>query len=299
MRVISSKITPPVGHPLRAGYNPETARLATAGDKYPSDIGDVFPYPVCRIATGAELAPQLEPDIVAFEPLAEQNFVDNLGKAEAGGLTNGSDGDKEDRVCGSKSTGGCQYEVSVLYVTPEGIAPWRGNGWSGPCNGQKGQSCYGPMHRMCHSFGSFFAASAFASKKRAEAQALKDNGGYELGKTAPYSVSGVKGIPGDGYAGECEDGSSGGGGGGGPTEEITNPGCGNPETNCNCPPNSKRNSQGICEPIKGAYEEGSPCPPGHTRDERTRLCVRDDKNCPPGTYLNQYGVCVPRTKPKS
>ena len=61
MRVISSKITPPLDHPLRSGYNPETARLATDGDRNPSDIDDVFPTVQCKIATGAELAAQLEP----------------------------------------------------------------------------------------------------------------------------------------------------------------------------------------------------------------------------------------------
>jgi hypothetical protein len=300
MRVIHSKVTPPVGHPLRAGYNPETARRATDGDKHPSDLDDVFPTVQCKIATGAELAPQLEPDIVAFEPLAEQNFRDNLGKAEAGGLTSGSDGDKEDRVCGSKAQGGgCQYEVKVTYVTPQAIAPYRAdvNGFAGPCvcDSRSGRSCFGPTHVMCHSFGSWFAASAFQSAKKAEAEALFQSGGYQCGKTDVLNVGGIKGIPGDGYGGECEDGGSPGGGAGppgAPSGPTTNPGCDSPETNCNCGPGSKRNAAGNCEPIKGEYEEGSACPPGHKRDERTRLCIPDDSNCPTGTHLNLYGVCV-------
>jgi hypothetical protein len=297
MPIDDSKIIPPVGHPLRAGYNPETARPATAGDRHPSDLDDVFPFPVCRIATGAELAPQLEPDIIAFEPLAEQNFINDLGKADAGGLNGGSSDDKESHGCGepSQSLQGCEYEVKVTYITPILIAPYRSdiNGFGGPCTGQQGRPCTGPHHTMCHVFGSLFSATAFASQKRAEANALWENGGYSVGKSDVLNVGPVKGIAGEGYAGGCDEGSGGSGGGAGDAggEEIKQPACDSP-VDCGCPPSSKRNAQGICEPIPGEYEEGKPCPPGHKRDPRTRLCVPDSSNCPPGTHLNQFGVCV-------
>lgn len=289
-------VTPPIGHPLRGGYDPETARPGTAGDKYPSDLGDVFPTVRCKIATGAEIARDLEPVLIPFEPLAEKNFQRELGNADAAGLNGGSEGDKEKAACGepSKSLQGCEYEVKVTYITPTLIAPYRSDisGFGGPCSGQQGRPCTGPHHTMCHVFGALFAATAFAAQKKAEAQSLWDNGGYTLGKSDVLNVGPVAGIPGEGYAGECEEG--GGGDSGAPgagAGEVKQPGCDSPN-NCGCPPGSKRNSQQICEPIPDDFDEGKPCPPGHKRDERTRLCVPDESSCPPGTHLNQFGLCV-------
>lgn len=283
-------VTPPEGHPLRGGYNAETARRATDGDRHPSDLDDVFPTLLCKIATGAEIAAALEPVIVPYEPLAESNFRNDLGKAEAGGLRNGADDSKEDKACGdTPARAGCVYEVKVYYVTPQAVTQGCAGG---PCSGQRGMPCYGPAHIMCHTFGAYFAATAFASQKTAEVEALRASCGYQVGKTDPYLKPSMKGIPSDGYGGECEDGGDGGNPGA-PTIEITNPGCASPENNCNCPEDSKRNPAGVCEPVPGAYSEGHPCPPGHRRDENTRLCVPDDSACPPGFHLNQYGVCTP------
>jgi hypothetical protein len=291
-------VTPPIGHPLRGGYNAETARPATAGDKYPSDLDDVFPTVRCKIATGAEISAALEPAFRPYEPLAEENFRNELGKAEASGLNGGSSGDKESHGCGepSKSLQGCEYEVKVTYITPTLIAPYRSdiNGFGGPCTGQQGRPCTGPHHTMCHVFGSLSSATAFASQKKAEAQALWENGGYTVGKSDVLNVGPVKGIPGEGYAGGCEGEGGGGGGGGGDAggEEIKQPDCDSPD-NCGCETGSKRNDEGICEPIPGDFDSGKPCPPGHKRDERTRLCVPDKDSCPDGTHLNQFGVCTP------
>ena len=296
-------VVPPIGHPLRGGYDAESGRRATDGDKHPSDLDDVFPTIRCKIATGAEIAAALEPVLTPFEPLAEENFRNNLGLTDAMGLNASTSSDDERTACGAPGPGSasCEYEVRVTYVTPHAIAPYREdvNGFAGPCTGQQGRSCFGPQHVMCHSFGSYFAASLFQSQKKAEAQALFDNGGYQKGKTDVLVVGAIVGIPAEGYGGECEDtgGSSdgGGGGGGNPADsagEIKQPGCSSSdEPNCGCPPGSQRNSQQVCVPIPDDYDQGKPCPPGHKRDSRTRLCVPDDSACPPGMHLNQYGKC--------
>jgi hypothetical protein len=291
-------VTPPVGHPLRGGYNPETARPATAGDKYPSDLDDVFPTVRCKVATGAEITAALEPVIEPYEPLAEENFRNDLGKSEAGGLNGGSDGDKESHGCGepSKSLQGCEYEVKVTYITPQGIAPYRSdiNGFGGPCTGQQGRPCYGPQHVMCHVFGSLFSATAFASQKRAEAQALYDSGGYQKGKTDVLNVGPVAGIAGEGYAGGCDESGGGGGGSDAGGDQIKQPDCSSSDLpNCGCDEGSKRDEDGICQPIEDEFDVGAPCSPGYKRDPISRLCVPDPTNCPPGYHLNQFGVCTP------
>jgi len=202
-------VSPPVDHPLRAGYDADTQQVWTAGDRHPSDLDDAFVQVVCKIATGAEIAPDLEPVIVAFEPLADENFNDRMNDVESGGLT--SDDKESKSACGDPGPpgAGCTYEVKVRYITPAAIAPFRDDvgTYAGPCTGQTGRPCFGPEYTMCHTFGAYFAASAFRSQKAAEARALFDNGGYQVGVSAiaPAGVSGIVGFPTDGYAGECED----------------------------------------------------------------------------------------------
>ncbi|MHC4121914.1 MAG: hypothetical protein ACYSWO_30985, partial [Planctomycetota bacterium] len=45
-------VIPPVGHPLRGAYDPNTAVLNTQGDRFPSDLDDTLPTLTCKLATG-------------------------------------------------------------------------------------------------------------------------------------------------------------------------------------------------------------------------------------------------------
>jgi hypothetical protein len=126
-------VIPPVDHPLYGGYDPDTARRWTDGDQYPSDVGDTYPTLVCKVATDAEIADAVEPEIRIVEPLAEQNFQDKLdGKESQGMNVNSGDGsDKETRVCGTPAyVGGCVYEITVYRVTPDLVTS---NCSGGPC----------------------------------------------------------------------------------------------------------------------------------------------------------------------
>ncbi len=212
------QVIPPVDHPLYAGYDPDTAVLATDGDKQPSDLGDTLPTLVCKLATGAEIADDVEPIIRIQEPLANKNFEDKLDGIEAenlaGGAAGGGDDDEERNACGDSgpANGGCLYEVTITYVTPKTVTTRKTIGSNcfdaGPCaENSSGRPCESSLTTMCHSFGALFAASSFQSQKAAEAKALFDNCAYVTGTTAVWNAGGITGIEGSGPAGfsECED----------------------------------------------------------------------------------------------
>lgn len=297
-------VVPPEDHPLRAGYDPEQARVATAGDRHPSDLDDTFPDLECKVATGAEIAPDLEPDLTPFEPLAESNFSDRLDDIAAGGVGGGGEDKEEKEACGQPNySGGCTYEVKVVYITPAAIAPYRSDisGFGGPCNGQMGRPCFGAQHVMCHTFGSLFAASLFASQKRAEAANLYENGLYQQGKTdILHVIGGVTPLEAEDSTGnECEEGAEtgGGSGGGDPNApgandgETKEPACGPSDLeNCGCPPGFHRTGDQECTQ-NSSNGEDIPCNPGSKRNSQG-ICVPDPDSCPPGFVPNQFGACV-------
>src|SRR5690606_34334857 len=146
--------------------------------RHPSDLDDEYPELICQVATGAELAPQLEPELDNYDPVARESFADNLDNVASGGVNGGDD--KEDKEsCGSKIVGGgCAYEVYVTYITPTLVpcaTACAGTGCGGgPCgcgtvNLPSGQireyhgshACTGPTSSMCHTFGAAWAASSF------------------------------------------------------------------------------------------------------------------------------------------
>jgi hypothetical protein len=218
-------VIPPVGHPLRGAYDPDTAVLNTQGDRFPSDLDDTLPTLTCKLATGFEVADAMEPVFDPFEPLAEENFADRQDGLDAGNRDGGSTDDAESKnACGDLGPGndGCVYEVTVVYVTPWAITTRdaAGNpaspGCYGPCGctGQ-GRSCYGPQHAFCHSFGSLWAANSFAESKRRQAAYLFNNCLHSCYATNVLSVFDPNPIAGSGVYGECEEASGGGGGGAG------------------------------------------------------------------------------------
>lgn len=205
-------VEPPVGHPLRGGFDDDISQVWTDGDRNPSDLDDVFEVVRCKISTGAEIADDIEPTIVPFEPLAEENFSERLDEIEAGGNSGSSDDDKEETACGDPiDSGSCKYEVIIQYISPDSVTTQKSAGAScndaGPCKGDAGRTgrpCTGTITTFCHSFGALFAATAFRSMKAQEAQALFDNCAYAVGKFDVLAPGPITPIPGTGPFGECE-----------------------------------------------------------------------------------------------
>ena len=215
------QVIPPVDHPLYGAFNPDTAVLNTDGDKNPSDICDTFPTVVCKIATGNEISDDIEPGFAPFEPLAEKNFQDRLDDIESGNQNGASLDDSESETgCGDSgpASGGCIYEVTILYIRPEGVTQTmkgsdrrcdgQGPFTGGPCGCTcAGNPCYGPIYSFCHTFGALFAAKAFSSRKQAEADHLHRNALYVCGVTNVLLSQGINAIEGSGPEGfnECDD----------------------------------------------------------------------------------------------
>jgi len=208
------QVIPPIDHPLRGGFDPDSAIINTDGDRHPSDLGDTFPNIICKIATGAELQDQIEPDFDPFEPLAEDNFQDKLNNIEAGSLSFNLEDAESPVVCGEPTPGdACNYEVTVHYITPLAVTTRlldgtpASPGCYGPCGcgSALGRPCFGPQHSFCHSFGAAFAATAFASQKKQEAAVLFNECRYPCLQTNVLGVSGIKSIGGNGPFGECDD----------------------------------------------------------------------------------------------
>lgn len=214
------QVIPPEGHPLRGAFDPNAAVLNTDGDKHPSDIGDTFPNVECKISTGAEISDDIEPEFDPFEPLAEKNFEEKMNDIEAG-TTNGTSSDdaEEKEACGQPTgTPSCTYEVTITYVTATLVAssdgehsPCKGDApkCAGPCGCNcAGAVCTGPVSSFCHTFGARFAAEAFRNQYKAGIQNSSGPCGTPImncGQTAPLFASGIKGIPGPGPLGGCED----------------------------------------------------------------------------------------------
>ncbi len=210
-------VRPPVDHPLYGGYDEDTAQVWSDGDLHPSDIDDDFPLFECELATDADIAEDLEPEIEPFEPLAEKQFEDRqdeFGTEATGGGGGGKDDKEEKGACGEPTEGqtGCLYEVRVTYVTPTLVGHNKGPtppaNCAGPCGGSgTGIVCAGPLVQQCHSFSALFAASSYQSSTaagidRCPGGAVKGT----VGSTSVYSVGGIKAVPCENcVAGECDD----------------------------------------------------------------------------------------------
>jgi hypothetical protein len=207
-------VTPPEGHPLRAGYidtGDGPARIETSGDQNPSDIDDVYPTVTCDVSNTNEI----EEDDPAFEALTLARSSRNRISEQQAALSappSGSDGDKakERTTCGQPQLGdGCIYEVTVTYVFPVSVQSGKSLGGcnGGPCEANIcGKTCTGPLSSMCHTFGAAFSAQMFYQSKQAEIQALAEGCGYCAGVTTyPFSVSAPNAIPDpSGVFGGCE-----------------------------------------------------------------------------------------------
>lgn len=195
-------VIPPTDHPLYGGYDPDTAVLATDGDKYPSDLDDSLPTLTCKLATGSEVAADIEPDTEPLEPLAQANFSAKMKDLDAGrGGGSGTDDKEAKGACGQpmEEQFGCEYEVHLTYVTPEAVAHHglgggheNCGGCAGPCDCDcAGEVCYGNMFTMCFTFGARFAANFFKASHPGHAGDCN----WNCGSTRVYMNSGPYPIP--------------------------------------------------------------------------------------------------------
>lgn len=208
---LKKTVRPPIGHPLRQGFDSASVRLSTDGDRNPSDLDDTVPVSPCirLAATESEFAGDLEPVFRPFEAQAWSNFADGLDEnaalpleypgsdnpyaspgngSEQGG---GAPRKKRDplRSCAIPDTSRCAWFVNVTYVLPDLIRPGCD---SGPCNSNEpnpGFACSGDVETACHVFTNRAAAEAFQSAKTAEAAANVCN--QRKGVWGLYFVSGV------------------------------------------------------------------------------------------------------------
>ena len=223
-------VSPPVGHVLSGGQSvtdpgrawaqviglPQDRAISqTSGDRFPSDIGDVFPTLDCPPANSDDISiPLTDPDFTDWKDLANRQD-DHFENNQSGFGGGGSDQDTEETVCGEPhSSDVCTYQVDVTYITPEAVTTVVNPGTScpggGPCGcGSPGKPCYGPTTVFCHTFGARWAAEQFAAQKNAEANALFNNCQYECGKSDVWQAGNFKAIPGSAGYGECENSSPG------------------------------------------------------------------------------------------
>ncbi len=234
-------ITPPLGHILSGGDATELENFVpqTRGDAHPSDLDDSPPAVVCRISSFEEDNLDVSGEAPVFEALnlAKRNHQERLKKDgfgkqsndEAGGPgSSKEEGDtKPDRgACGESVAWDCVYEVTVTSVIPTRVSSGRfdpsGGCQGGPCNcNQKGLPCVGPLSQHCQAFSDRGAADGFVASKQAEITALLNGCGYQCGVLAPYSVGGVKAIP--GKSGGWQDPNTWGPNPTGPEPCITEP----------------------------------------------------------------------------
>jgi len=201
------QVSPPPGHPLYIDTNDDTPQVSvTAGDRFPTDLDDVFPTTVCQDLNDPELFDALEPIFDRIE------FIDFQGQATRADEVASNNPDfnfeepEENEVCGRPSFEDCVWEVWVQYGSAASI------GWdainpgqltisgtlesgckpvpNGPCNTTgRGQRCIpGPGFFRCRTFGSELMAGAFAAAIRAQI-----NAGYcswRVGNVGPISVTG-------------------------------------------------------------------------------------------------------------
>ncbi len=218
-------VTPPIGHILLGGdttQQDERRIILSAGDRYPSDIGDTFPVVHCDISDVVDV---VEPDPV-FEAWKrassanQQNLDNQLNKDATGGGSSKKDKDKKPTksTCGveectpRKARPGygifdevvceCIYAVYVDYVIPRIVTSGKAGSScaAGPCWCKSlGNPCDGPTYSICQTFVGQSAAWQYMRGMQEEIKALQCQ--YHCGADAPYLVHDPKKISG----GECNE----------------------------------------------------------------------------------------------
>jgi hypothetical protein len=196
-------VTPPVGHPLYIDQ-PDNVLRPSTGDRFPSDLGDTFPFTVCQDLTDPILVDEIEPQFnsIGF-PTDTAVQATRADETAASGPSFNFEESEENTVCGRPSFEACVWEVNVQYGTattigydvaggaelsgglPEGCDP----NPNGPCDTvHKGVRCLGTQFFWCKTFGSELMAQAYAGGIQSQINAGWCS--WRVGKVGPVSVTG-------------------------------------------------------------------------------------------------------------
>jgi hypothetical protein len=196
-------VTPPVGHPLYIDQ-PDNVLRPSTGDRFPSDLGDTFPFTVCQDLTDPILVDEIEPQFnsIGF-PTDTAVQATRADETAASGPSFNFEESEENTVCGRPSFEACVWEVNVQYGTattigydvaggaplsgglPEGCDPIP----NGPCSTtEKGVRCLGTQFFWCKTFGSELMAQAYAGGIQSQINAGWCS--WRVGKVGPVSVTG-------------------------------------------------------------------------------------------------------------
>ncbi len=203
----SFNVTPPVGHILLGGdttLQDQRRIIMSAGDKYPSDSGDVLPVVHCDISDVMDI---VEPDPV-FEAWKRATAAsqDNLEKAMNSDAVGGGGSKKDKDKKPTKSKCGveectprparpgfgpfdevvceCIYAVYVDYVVPTLVTRYCP---AGPCSCMgTGNACDGETYSICQTFIGQSAAWQYNRAMQQQIKAMQCL--YVCGTDAPYVV---------------------------------------------------------------------------------------------------------------
>jgi hypothetical protein len=192
-------ISPPTDHPLWIDTNGNPVRPPTTGDRFPSDLDDVFPVTECQDMNDPLLIDAIEPIFgrIGFLDLTEDQAEHSDGIAANNPSVNFEESE-ENVVCGRNSLEDCVWEVNVQYGTATTIAK-AGNTTGtqdsgcdlvgGPCGAEhRGQRCGGPTFFWCRTFGSDTMAQSFVDSINAQINAGFCS--WTAGTTGPVGVIG-------------------------------------------------------------------------------------------------------------
>ena len=199
------QLTPPEDHPLYID-DPNFAIPPSTGDRFPSDLDDVFPDTECQDLNDPALIDAIEPlfNRIGF-PTDTGQQATRADEVAAAGPSFNFEEPEEIMVCGRPSFEECVWEVTVGYGSAVTIAvPYPDLGGTssgtlssgcrpivgGPCKQDRpGPRCYpGPSFNWCKTFGSDLMAQAYADSIRAQIDAGFCS--WHAGGTGPIYVVG-------------------------------------------------------------------------------------------------------------
>lgn len=201
-------VSPPIGHILLGGAHRDDQRVISAGGRHPSDLCDVAPEIICELSDYINFD-EIEPEILAKEIAQSAARQANENAMTGGGNAGGSKDKKETKSeCGVGF--GCNYKVWVTWhrSAAQGLAKAHGRSKpGGPCGGPCGclggcPSCYGPIWKVCHTFGTTWAARMFANYMKSM-YGPNDDGWWECNQTGVLYATPSDGTHTGPFADEC------------------------------------------------------------------------------------------------
>lgn len=286
-------VTPPLGHLMLGGMKRYDQVVLTTGDLHPSDLDDTLPSVSCELSDYIDfdqVTPEIEAKQIAQSVARSQaETIANGGGGSGGSSKKDKPEDKEEQGTCPKGVG-CNYNVVVTWHTstsqgqaksiPPPGPPKYPNKCGGPCECSGGcPSCTGKVWNICHTFGTPWAARAFAAYMGASYGTGMDgskglSGMWTCGETRAVSVKAnngpyVQSTPGIGsFASDCEsigdsNSTQSGGEQGGEIRKPQNvggdpTGCASPQTNAVPTTNPYYNTGETAAPTNQTYGDANP-----------------------------------------